>query len=90
MPANNRSAARNVHVYDAEKPSEEELSGLVLTNGVTNKNLYAMINIIVMIDGPYSLRHNSSDTIVPEDDAPLQPGNYYIVTTGKFLSMILL
>ncbi len=90
MPANNRSAARNVHVYDAEKPSEEELGGLVLTNGVTNKNLYAMINIIVMIDGPYSLRHNSSDTIVPEDDAPLQPGNYYIVTTGKFLSMILL
>lgn len=84
MSANNRSAGRNVHIYDSNNPTEA-LGGLILTNGVTNVNLYATINIIVIIQGTYFLRHNG-DTVVPEDDSPLLPGKYYIVTTGKFLS----
>lgn len=83
MPAINRSAGRNVHIYDAQKPDEkEELGGLILSNGVTNRNFYDMISIIFIIDGPYFLRHN--DTVLPQDDAALQIGNYYVVTTSMF------
>ncbi|KAI9870707.1 MAG: hypothetical protein M1830_003901 [Pleopsidium flavum] len=80
MPAANRSAGRDVHIYDSKNPSEE-LGGLILTNGVTNKNFYMVTNIMVIIHGSYFLCHNG-DTVVPEDDDPLQPGNYYIVTTA--------
>lgn len=83
MPANNRLAGRDVHIHDSNNPTEV-LGGLILTNGVTNANLYAMINIIVEIRGTYFLRRDGG-TVVPEDNAPLSPGNYYIVTTGKFL-----
>ncbi|KAI9870191.1 MAG: hypothetical protein M1830_004548 [Pleopsidium flavum] len=82
MPAPNRSARRNVHIFDAQEPEGIALGGLILTNGVTNKNLHAMINIIVIIHGPYVLRHDS-DTIVPEDDSPVQPGKYYLVTAAR-------
>lgn len=84
MSANNRSAGRDVHIYDSNNPTEV-LGGLILASGVTNANLYAMINIIVIFNGTYFLRHDG-DTIVPKDNAPLSPGNYYIVTKGKFLS----
>ena len=83
MPAANRSDGRDVHIFDARKPTDV-LGGLILTPGVTNKNFYAMINLFVLINGTYHLRHNS-DTIVPKDDAPLLPGEYFIVSTGKSL-----
>ncbi|MCJ1363215.1 hypothetical protein MMC16_002322 [Acarospora aff. strigata] len=80
MPAANRSDGRDVHIFDARKPTDV-LGGLILTPGVTNKNFYAMINLFVLINGTYHLRHNS-DTIVPKDDAPLLPGEYFIVSTA--------
>ncbi len=39
--AENRSEGRTVHIYDHRNPSEV-LGDLILTNGVTNKNLYSM------------------------------------------------
>ena len=88
MPPVNRSAGRNVHIYD-NRNRTTTLGGLILNTGVTNANFYAMIRIIVEFNPPslsqtFSLR-NQSRTTIQEDNQPLQPGSYYIITTGKFL-----
>ena len=44
-PANNRSAPRNVHIYDVNDPATV-LGGLILTDGVTNENPYSIICIL--------------------------------------------
>jgi len=88
---NTRSVDRNVHIYDAREPNQE-LGGLLLTNGVTNKNLYDMINIIlIIVHGTFILLHNSNHLAaskVPKDNTSLLPGDYYIVAAGKFLSLV--
>jgi hypothetical protein len=84
MPGSNRSEGRNVHIFDSRNPSTK-VGGLILTNGVTNTNLYAMIEIIVIFEGGFSLRNESGVTIAKDNDQ-LQPGNYYISADRKFLS----
>ncbi|KAE8453667.1 hypothetical protein EG329_009178 [Mollisiaceae sp. DMI_Dod_QoI] len=90
MPPWNRSRRRNVHIFDARDRSTS-IGGLVLTAGVTNTNLYAMIEIFVIfggenilqdgssnaIEGEYILR-NESNIAIEKDDSMLLPGNYYI------------
>jgi hypothetical protein len=88
MPPINRLAGRNVHIYD-NKDRTTALGGLILNTGVTNANLYAMIRIFVEFtprncSRTFSLRNQSRITI-QENQQPLQRGNYYIITTGKFL-----
>jgi hypothetical protein len=88
MPPVNRSEGRDVHIYD-NKDRTTMLGGLILTPGVTNANFYAMIRIFVEFtprnrSRTFSLRNQSRITI-QENHQPLQPGNYYIVTSGKFL-----
>jgi hypothetical protein len=83
MPPVDRSEGRNVHIYDANHPTTV-LGGLILTNGVTNANLYSMVEIIVIFNGPFFLR-NDGDVEITKNNHPLQPGKYYIVATGKFL-----
>jgi hypothetical protein len=93
MPPRNRSAGRNVHIYYNKKDQGTSvlflLGGLILSTGVTNANLYAMIRIFVKFQP-----HSHSDTFslrdqdrirIQENNLPLRPGNYYIITTGKFL-----
>jgi hypothetical protein len=60
------------------------LGGLILTNGVTNANLYSMVEIIVIFSGPFSLLDDDG-TKIDKDDHPLQPGNYFIDADGKLL-----
>ena len=76
MPPHNRSAGRNVHIFDASDRSTS-IGGLILTAGVTNANLYAMIEIFVFFEGEYILR-NESDITIEKDNSLLLPGNYYI------------
>lgn len=89
MPPVNRSGGRNVHIYDDKKPTVV-LGGLILSNGVTNANLYSMLDIfIVYEDVPLNeeepfLRDNKGTKIEKNDD-PLQPGEYYIITSCRFL-----
>ena len=88
MPPRNRSAGRNVHIYN-NKNRTTMLGGLILSPGVTNANFYAMIRILVEFTSrhfsrTFSLRDQSRTTI-QENNQPLQPGNYYIITSGKFL-----
>ncbi|KAF8859306.1 hypothetical protein BDZ45DRAFT_589974 [Acephala macrosclerotiorum] len=76
MPPHNRSAARDVHIFDISD-RDTSIGGLILTAGVTNANLYAMIEIFVIFNGEYILR-NESDTTIKKNDSLLLPGNYYI------------
>jgi hypothetical protein len=88
MPPRDRSAGRNVHIYN-NKNRTTVLGSLILSPGVTNANFYAMIRIFVefkprSLSNTFSLRDQSRTTI-QENHQPLQPGNYYIITSGKFL-----
>ncbi|KIW86275.1 hypothetical protein Z517_01670 [Fonsecaea pedrosoi CBS 271.37] len=82
MPTRDRSAGRNVHIYDLNDPTTV-IGGLLLLPGVTNANFYTMIEIIIIFEGPFFLQ-NENETKIEKDDYPLQPGNYYIITTHSF------
>ncbi|RPB13394.1 hypothetical protein P167DRAFT_112660 [Morchella conica CCBAS932] len=87
MLATNRSAGRNVCVFDANDandPDRKELGGLILTNGVTNANFYSMVEVFLFFNDVYFLRREDG-TDVQRDEQALRPGNYYIVTEGSFV-----
>ena len=71
-----RSEGRTVFIYNA-KGDNKVLGGLVNTNGITNKNFYDMIEILLVFDSPYTLTL-AGDGTVPKDDAEVKPGNYYV------------
>jgi len=81
MPPADRSAGRNVHIYDANDP-DTALGGLILTNGVTNANFYSMVDIICIFDGQYFLRDEGGATI-ERDCRSLQPGKYLTWCTAR-------
>jgi hypothetical protein len=83
MPPHNRSAGRDVHIFDA-RDRNTSIGGLILTAGVTNANLYTMIEIFVVFNGEYILR-SESDITIEMDDSILLPGNYYIDSPCKSL-----
>jgi hypothetical protein len=76
MPPRNRSPGRDVHIFDTRDRCTS-IGGLVLTEGVTNANLYTMIEIFVLFKREYVLR-NESDVEIAKDASLLLPGNYYI------------
>lgn len=85
MSTANRSVGRDVFIYDANDPITV-LGGLILTNGVTNSNFYSMVEVICIIGGDYFLRlGDEGGIVVQRDDGPLQPGKYYICTSGASL-----
>jgi len=83
MPRHNRAERRNVHIFNAIDLNTE-LGGLFLTKGVTYANLYALVEIIVIVTSEYFLQ-DESNIKIEKDDKALQPGNYYIAANGKFL-----
>jgi hypothetical protein len=83
MAPRNRSRGRDVHIYDAKDPTIV-LGGLILTNGVTNSNFYSMVEILVLFTSDFELR-SEDNTEIQRNDHPLQPGRYYVNSTGKFL-----
>ncbi|KAI9779963.1 MAG: hypothetical protein M1839_007119 [Geoglossum umbratile] len=80
MPAFNRSDGRDVHIYDAKDP-DTVIGGLVITSGITNANLYSMVEIICFMDSIFFLRDEYGTTI-QRDDSSLHPGKYSILTSG--------
>jgi hypothetical protein len=85
MAPRDRSKGRDVKIYDAKDPSTV-IGGLILTNGVTNANLYAMVEIFALFESDFELRAKD-DTITERNGQPLQPGNYYIFAAGRSLSI---
>ncbi len=79
MPVN-RSVGRDVHIYHANDP-EIILGGLRLTRGVTNANLYTMIEIFCIFKSSYVLQ-GEDKTVTLRNNDQLHPGKYFIVTEG--------
>ena len=91
MPSIDRSGGRNVHIFDAENPTVV-LGGLILSNGITNANLYSMLDIFIVYEESFSseneepfLLQDENGNGIQKNDHPLRPGKYYIVSTSKFL-----
>ena len=57
----------------------------MVTNGITNANFYSMVEIVFIFHNDYTLRYEGG-TIVQRDDNPLQPGKYFISTTGSLMT----
>lgn len=70
-----RTEGRTVFIY--AKGDNNVLGGLVNTKGITNKNFYAMIEIILVCKSSYTLTLGG-DNEVPRDDAEMKPGDYYV------------
>jgi hypothetical protein len=91
MPPIDRSGGRNVRIYDAENPTVV-LGGLILSNGVTNANLYSMLDMFITYKEPFFLKdeepfllQDEQGTRIEKNNRPLQPGNYYIISISRFL-----
>jgi len=83
MPPLDRSPWRNAHIYASDNRSTA-LGGLWVAEGVTNDNLYSMLQVFCLFTDSFDLR-NSCEQLVERDGQPLKPGDYYIVTAGMFL-----
>ncbi|KAL2054126.1 hypothetical protein ABVK25_005665 [Lepraria finkii] len=75
-----RSLGRNVHIYGA-KDRSKLLGGLMLNNGITNSNLYSMVEILLLFDSSFSIENEAAATL-ERNEEPLTGGKYYIV--GSF------
>ncbi|KAG0634759.1 hypothetical protein HOY80DRAFT_1018365, partial [Tuber brumale] len=73
-----RSDFRNIHFYDATKPSGDALGGLIQNGSVTEANILHMIGIILVTEGPIRVQHRTSGHIVSETKNPLPIGTYDI------------
>ncbi|KAF8429735.1 hypothetical protein EV426DRAFT_582573 [Tirmania nivea] len=74
----NRSAGRDVLIYDAQDPTII-LGGLICTS---NRTLYATIEISIFFNSKYYRQHENGMN-VPRNEQSIQPGKYYIMTTGS-------
>ncbi|KAF8416258.1 HNH endonuclease-domain-containing protein [Tirmania nivea] len=83
--AENRSAGRDVHIYDANDP-DIVLGGLILTNGVTNANFYSMVEVFLLFDSDYILRHEDG-TELQRNDQPMRRGSYFVITDVRTISV---
>jgi len=67
----------------------------MLSNGVTNANLYSMLDIFIVYDTPREVLldeekpflQDKEGTKIEKNDDPLQPGEYYIVATCKVFTL---
>ncbi|OBT50973.1 hypothetical protein VE04_09488, partial [Pseudogymnoascus sp. 24MN13] len=64
MPGQNWSVGWTVHLYNSTDPNNT-IGGLILTNGVTQRNLYEMIEIIGIVTSELTLR-DGDDRVIPK------------------------
>ncbi|KAN0077839.1 hypothetical protein V8E54_006143 [Elaphomyces granulatus] len=88
--------SRYISKSTANNPSVA-LGGLVLNKGVTNKIFYAMLEVLLVVpnknsgcimtlddDQPFFSLKDSAGNVIPRDDSPLNPGDYFIIAKGPF------
>jgi hypothetical protein len=80
MAPKDRLRGRNIHIYDANNLSIA-IGGLILTDGVTNANFYSMVEVLVLFTSNFELCNESNTRILRNND-PLQPGDYFIHSSG--------
>lgn len=59
------------------------LGGLWVAEGITNTNLYSMVEILCDFTEAFDLQ-DDNQRLIQRDKQLLKPGNYYIATTGRF------
>ena len=82
-PPPDRSPWRDAYIYASDDRSTV-LGGLWVAEGVTNANLYSMLQVFCLFTDTFDLR-DSSERLVERDGQQFKPGNYYIFTAGGFL-----
>ncbi|RPA88923.1 hypothetical protein L873DRAFT_1724027 [Choiromyces venosus 120613-1] len=83
MSSADRSAWRNTFIYDSNN-RDTVLGGLWATPGITNTNLYSMLEIFCLFSNTFE-QHDEDGQLVEKDEAQLLAGNYYIVTKGTII-----
>ncbi|KAG0642746.1 hypothetical protein HOY80DRAFT_1102879 [Tuber brumale] len=78
---NDRFSWRDTFIYDSID-RDTVLGGLRVCDGMTNINLYFMVEIVCIFTDTFQLGTESAD-LVPRDERPLEPGNYYLVSNGS-------
>ncbi|PUU80410.1 HNH endonuclease-domain-containing protein [Tuber borchii] len=81
MQSNNRADGRDTFIYDSNH-RDTLLGGLWVAEGITNANLYCMVDIICLFDDTFHI-YDNNEKLVERDEKPLQPGNYFIVYNGS-------
>jgi len=81
MVAVNRSTIHNTFIYSSDDLNVL-LGGLWVTEGITNANLYFMIEIFCTFSDNFDLQYHCGP-LVERDNSQLQPGDYFVVTNGR-------
>jgi len=76
-----RSECRDAHIY-ASDTLETLLGGLWIAKGITNANLYSMMEIFCPFSNTFELQLQGG-LLIKRDNSQLQPGSYFVVTDGK-------
>ena len=72
---------RNANIYASDR-QDNLIGGLWIAKGITNANLYSMVEIFCTFSDTFYLRHFKGQ-LVERDQHPLQPGDYLIATNGR-------
>ena len=83
MPPANHAVGRDTFIYDSNH-RDTLLGGLWTAEGITNANLYCMVEIICLLTDTFHLCDNN-EQLVERDEKPLRPGNYFIASNGRSL-----
>jgi len=73
---------RKLPYYPGRPKSKQSVGNNRESRKMTTANFYSMVEIVFLFNQEYTLRDESGIT-VGRDDRPLQPGKYFIVTTGS-------
>ena len=76
-----RAEGRDAHIY-ASETLETLLGGLWIAKGITNANLYSMMEIFCTFSDTFDLQYQGGP-LIKRDGSQLQPGSYFVVTNGK-------
>ena len=80
MAAVNRSILHNTFIYSSDDLNVL-LGGLWVAEGITNANLYSMMEVFCTFSDTFDLQYHCGP-LVERDNSQLQPGDYFVVTNG--------
>ena len=72
---------RNANIYASDRQASL-IGGLWIAKGITNANLYSMVEIFCTFSDTFYLRRFKGQ-LVERDQHPVQPGDYLLVTNGR-------
>ncbi|PUU79006.1 hypothetical protein B9Z19DRAFT_1024283 [Tuber borchii] len=85
MPPLNRSHWRDAYIYASDDRSTV-LGGLWVAEGLTNANLYSMLQIFCLFTDTFDL-YDSCEQLVERDGQLLKLGDYYIVPSLSLIEV---